>query len=97
MARKKHRKSRRRGRGRRGYSTVLKKSSKCPSVIKRECKITRKGGQRCRVVAGSWHSKYMPAGKAQRSALNLSARLKKKGCAPTFSTKLAGYRRRRHR
>lgn len=91
MARSK--KSRRRGkRSRRGYSTVLKKTSKCPAVIRRECKITKKGGQRCRVVAGSWHSKYMPAGKAQRSALNLSAKLKKKGCAPTFNTKLAGRR-----
>lgn len=81
---------------RRGYSTVLKKRSKCPSSIRRECKITKKGGQRCRIVAGSWHSKYMPAGKAQRSALNLRAKLEKtKGCKPTFATKLAGYRRRR--
>lgn len=83
-----------RRRTRRGYSKVIKKSGKCPSVIRRECKITKKGGQRCRVIAGPWKSKYMPAGKAQRSAINLQARLRKsKGCAPTFSTKLAGYRR----
>ncbi len=94
MARRKRRATRRRTR--RGYSTVLKKRSKCPSSIRRECKTTRKGGQRCRIIAGSWHSKYMPAGKAQRSALNLRARLEKtKGCKPGFSTKLAGYRRRR--
>lgn len=106
MARKKHRRSARRARStrrhtrrstrrrtRRGYSKLLKKTGKCPAVIKRECKITKRGGQRCRVIAGSWRSKWIAAGKAQRSALNLSAKLKKRGCAPTFSTKLAGYRR----
>lgn len=93
MARRKRRATRRRG-----YSTVLKKRSKCPSSIRRECKTTKKGGQRCRIVAGSWHSKYMPAGKAQRSALNLKAKLlKTKGCSPALATKLAGYRRRRSR
>jgi len=81
---------------RRGYHTLLKKKSKCPASIKRICKTTKKGGQRCKIIAGSWHSKSMPAGKAQRSALNLRARLEKvKGCKPTFATKLAGYRRRR--
>ena len=89
--RKKRRSSRRRSRG---YAKVIKKGTKCPTIIRRECKVTRRGGQRCRVIAGSWHSKYMPAGKAQRSAINLRARLQKsKGCAPGFSTKLAGLRR----
>jgi hypothetical protein len=78
-----------------GYQRLVKKGAKCPGTVKRECKITKKGGQRCRVVAGRYKSKFYPAGQALRSMLKLKTRLGKKGCATGLSTSLGRYRRRR--
>ncbi len=92
MARRKKRKSAKRSRA---CSVVLfRKRAKCPASIKRECK-TGKGGQTCRVTAGSCKGRWQSAGAAQRTALNLKARLAKaKGCSPGFATKLGRYGRR---
>jgi hypothetical protein len=69
-------------------SRLFKKRAKCPSVVKRVCKTTKKG-QVCQVVAGSYRSKWFSAGVSQRRALNLKARLAKaKGCQPSISTHL---------
>lgn len=87
MARKKYRRRRRSG-----YQRVVKKGTKCPTSVRRECKVTKKGGQRCRVIAGSYKSGYTTAGQALRSSIKLRERLKKKGC--TVSTPMLGrYRR----
>lgn len=74
---------------RRSNSTRLfKKRARCPSVIRRKCKTTKKG-QVCQVVAGSYRSKWFNAGVSQRRALNLKARLaKSKGCSPSLNTSL---------
>lgn len=74
---------------------LFKKRARCPASIRRVCKTTKKG-QICQVVAGSFRSKPYSAGVSQRRALNLKARLAKaKGCSPSLSTSLGGYRRRR--
>jgi hypothetical protein len=79
---------------RRGYHTLLKKKSKCPRTVGHKCKKSKKGKDICQVIAGSWRSRFMPAGKAIQSASKLKARLSKaKGC--TVAHALAGYRRRR--
>lgn len=67
---------------------LFKKRAKCPASIRRTCKTTKKG-QVCRVVAGSYKSKWFSAGVSQRRALNLKARLAKaKGCQPSIATHL---------
>lgn len=89
MARKRRRRSS-------GYQRLVKKGTKCVGTVRRECKVTKKGGQRCRVVAGRYKSKYYPAGQALRSAIKLRARLQKKGCAVgSGGMSLGRYRRRR--
>jgi len=93
MAKKKRKSSKRKS----AYRTMISKRAKCPASIKRVCKTTKRGGQQCKISAGRWTSKYMPAGVAQRKAINLKARLSKKGCSPGFATKLAGYRRKSRR
>ncbi len=83
MARKRAKRTRRSN-----SSRLFKKSSKCPSSIRRTCKTTKKG-QICQVVAGSYKSKWFSAGVSQRRALNLKARLAKtKGCSPTVASHL---------
>ncbi len=67
---------------------LFKKRAKCPASIRRTCKTTKKG-QLCRVVAGSYKSKWFSAGVSQRRALNLKARLAKtKGCSPNVISHL---------
>lgn len=95
MARKKYRRSRRRRGGSSSYRRLVKSGSKCPGTVRRECKVTKKGGQRCRVVAGRYKSKFYPAGQALRSMLKLKTRLGKKGCATGLQTSMGRYRRRR--
>lgn len=99
MARRARRSRRTRRRSRRGgsasYRRLIKKGSKCVGTVRRECKVTKKGGQRCRVVAGKYKSKFYPAGQALRSMLKLKTRLSKKGCATGLQTSMGRYRRRR--
>lgn len=108
MARRRARRTRRSRRGgSRSYQRLLKKNAKCVSSVKRVCKVVptkrnrrtgriNKGGQVCRVVAGSYKSKWTSAGAALRSAVKLRTRLQKKGCAiSTSGVALGRYRRRR--
>lgn len=97
----------RRRRRRSGYQRLLKKKAKCPGSVRRVCKVIptkrnrrtgriNKGGQMCRVVAGTYKSKWTSAGSALRSAIKLRTRLQKKGCAVgAGGVHLSRYRRRR--